>query len=143
MDKKDWILLLVPIFCNGIIIFTLEQLFEKRRLIKETKYNYIHELEQKLINTLGAWGAFKRTFSNSCSIEELKYCLEDVVDHHIDIILYCEQRELLFGHLQNHISRLRKIKIDLDNVGSNITDVMASSETTLKEMHKLCVEQKV
>ncbi len=32
MGTKDWILLLVPIFCNGVIIFILQKIFEKKRL---------------------------------------------------------------------------------------------------------------
>lgn len=40
MELKDWILLLVPIFCNGIIIFILQKVFEKRQITRTIKFKY-------------------------------------------------------------------------------------------------------
>lgn len=37
MNTKDWILLLIPILCNGVVVFVLQRIFEKRRLVLDRK----------------------------------------------------------------------------------------------------------
>lgn len=142
MDRKDWILLFVPILCNGIILFILEKKSEKRRLIQERKYKYFCELEQKLINCLAAWSTLKSGLVNSCSDEEFESYYKDIIEKHREIIVYCEQRELLLKPLSNLISELRNIGIDLkDPQRCSKGDLMKRSEATLKKMHQLCLEQ--
>ena len=48
METKDWILLLVPIFCNGVIIFILQKIFEKRQITRTIKLEYASFLRQKI-----------------------------------------------------------------------------------------------
>ena len=46
MTLKDWILLLVPILSNGIIVFALQKIFEKKRLVRDNKRVYITNFKE-------------------------------------------------------------------------------------------------
>lgn len=48
MELKDWVLLLVPIFSDGIIIFILQKIFEKRQITRTIKFEYASILRQKV-----------------------------------------------------------------------------------------------
>lgn len=41
MNVKEWILLMVPIICNGLVEFVLQKIFEKRQWILSEKYKYL------------------------------------------------------------------------------------------------------
>ena len=48
MTQKDWILLLVPILCNGVVVFILQKIFEKRQLAISAKQKYVLVLQEKI-----------------------------------------------------------------------------------------------
>lgn len=58
MEAKDWILLFVPIICDGIIFFFIQKAFEKRQISVMEKYKYIAILQQKVDNALGFFQKF-------------------------------------------------------------------------------------
>lgn len=41
MSTKDWILLLVPILFNGVVVFLLQKIFERKQLSLTEKYKYV------------------------------------------------------------------------------------------------------
>lgn len=56
MEKKDWILLLVPIVCNGLIVYFVQRFFDKKKekdnLIRDIKMNYYTALRTKIDDAL-------------------------------------------------------------------------------------------
>lgn len=45
MNTKDWILLIVPILCNGVVVFLLQKVFEKKQLTLGEKYKYVSVMQ--------------------------------------------------------------------------------------------------
>ena len=48
MELKDWVTLLIPIFCNGIVVFFLQKLFEKKQAKNLILHEYYSELRRRI-----------------------------------------------------------------------------------------------
>lgn len=118
MNTKDWILLLVPIFCNGLIIFILQRVFEKRQLTKSIKYEYASKLRNNIDMTLELHAKTTRLLNegNEKNNKTINYTVQQYVNSALDVYYFYIQNKVVFKsfdtnmeHLSNLILRLTKI----------------------------------
>lgn len=118
MNIKDWILLLVPIFCNGLIIFILQRVFEKRQLTKSIKYEYASKLRNNIDTTLELHAKTTRLLNegNEKNNETINCTVQQYVNSALDVYYFYIPNKVVFKsfdtnmeHLSNLILRLTKI----------------------------------
>ncbi len=120
MSAKDWIILLVPILCNGVIIFILQKIFERKQLITSEKYEYVFIMLKKVDEALSLF--IKATQSTGDDIVQNNY-LNKFINSYCDIFYYYQQNQKLFKVLKDYmveiVSEHEKLKKELDTLGNN------------------------
>ena len=116
MEAKDWILLLVPIFCNGIIIFILQKIFEKRQITRTIKFEYASLLRQKIDLSLELHARATRLANerNNENGNMLNETIQQYVNSTLDVYYYYVQNKIVFKSFDNHMEQVcvRQVKID-------------------------------
>lgn len=115
MESKDWILLLVPIFCNGIIIFILQKIFEKRQITRTIKFEYASILRQKIDLSLELHAKATR-LSNEGNEENgtiVNETIQQYVNSTLDVYYYYVQNKIVFEAFDNHIEHIAALIMEL------------------------------
>lgn len=60
MEVKDWLLLFVPVLCNGLLIFVLQKKFEKKQIAKNIKNEYLSVLRINIDKSLETYAMATR-----------------------------------------------------------------------------------
>lgn len=105
MSVKDWILLLVPILCNGVVVFILQKIFEKKQLSLTEKYKYISILQQKVDNALALFVKVLQTTGNDA--EQIRW-LNQFISGYCDVYYYYQQNQTLLKSLGKYMEELIK-----------------------------------
>lgn len=105
MSTKDWILLLVPILCNGLIVFLLQKTFERRQLVLTEKYKYVSVMQQKVDNALALF--IKVTQTTGDDSVQISW-LNQFISNYCEVYYYYQQNQTLFKTLKNHMDELSK-----------------------------------
>lgn len=115
MEIKDWILLLVPIFCNGVVVFTLQRIFEKRQIIKTIKNDYALILRQKIDISLELYVDAIRMANEGKSENDIKISetIQKYVDSVLDIYYYYIQNKVVFEKFDNEMEQIPKLISEL------------------------------
>ena len=117
MELKDWILLIVPIISNGIIIFILEKIFEKRRIVRNTKYEYISIMRRKIDISLNlhAQATKKANENENVSSEEINSLIQQYIDSCLDVYYYHIQNKIIFKSLDDYMERMAVLLKEFSN----------------------------
>ncbi len=109
MQYKDWILLLVPILCNGIVIFILQKIFEKRQIVRTIKSEYMSNLRKKIDVSLELHANATRLANNTDSNQtEINDTISKYVESCLDVYYYYIQNKPLLKKLDNKMEELAK-----------------------------------
>lgn len=112
MEVKDWILLLVPIFCNGIIIFILQKIFEKRQISRTIKFEYASFLRQKIDLSLELHAKATR-LANEGNDPIVNETIQQYVNSTLDVYYYYVQNKIVFKSLDNHMEHIASLVLEL------------------------------
>lgn len=115
MEVKDWILLLVPILGNGIIIFILQKIFEKRQMTKTIKLEYASLLRQKIDLSLELHAKATRLANeendeNGTIINET---IEEYVNSILDIYYYYVPNKFVFEAFDKRMEKISALVLEL------------------------------
>lgn len=115
MEAKDWILLLVPIFCNGIIIFILQKIFEKRQITRTIKFEYASLLRQKIDLSLELHARATRLANerNNENGNMLNETIQQYVNSALDVYYYYVQNKIVFKSFDNHMEQVAALVLEL------------------------------
>lgn len=106
MEVKDWILLFVPILCNGLLIFILQKIFEKKQIIKNIKNEYLSILRFKIDKTLETYTvAIRSLYEKNFDIETVEIYISNVKD----VYYYYIQNKNIFKPLSGNITHIEKL----------------------------------
>ena len=115
MELKDWILLLVPIFCNGIIIFILQKIFEKRQITRTIKFEYASLLRQKIDLALELHAKAIRLSNedNEDNDTIVKETIQQYVNSTLDVYYYYIQNKIVFESFESNMEHIAALIMDL------------------------------
>ena len=115
MELKDWILLLVPIFCNGIIIFILQKIFEKRQITRTIKFEYASLLRQKIDLALELHAKATRLSNedNEDNDTIVKETIQQYVNSTLDVYYYYIQNKIVFESFESNMEHIAALIMDL------------------------------
>ena len=115
MELKDWILLLVPIFCNGIIIFILQKIFEKRQITRTIKFEYASLLRQKIDLSLELHAKATRLSNedNEENVTIVNETIQQYVNSTLDVYYYYVQNKIVFESFDSHMEHIAALIMDL------------------------------
>lgn len=153
MTQKDWVLLIVPILCNGVVVFILQKVFEKRQLAIAAKQKYILVLQEKIDVALELFMNIVKTSGDD--LLQNNY-VNQFANSFLDIYYYYQQNQTLFGAISKEmdkaINTYEKMQKDHQrlNKDENYLFVMAQIEDKFRTLHKLlqkvqnkCIKYKV
>lgn len=128
MSTKDWILLLVPVLLNGVVVFLLQRIFERKQLALNKKYEYVSVMQQKVDNALASFiKVIQTTGNDSVQISWLNQFISDYSEVHY----YYQQNQVLFKHLKNHMDELIKAHEQLQKDQLKIGNTEHNLETKI------------
>lgn len=105
MSTKDWILLLVPILFNGVVVFLLQKIFERKQLALTEKYKYVSIMQQKVDNALVLYVKALQAIGNDLTQISL---LQQFSNSYSEVYYYYQQNQTLFKHLKKNMDELIK-----------------------------------
>lgn len=115
MSTKDWILLLIPVLCNGLIIFALQKIFEKRQITRTIKFEYASILRQKIDTSLELHAKATRLANEENN--ENDYLINDTIQKYVnstlDIYYYYIQNKMVFKSFERHMERVAALVLEL------------------------------
>lgn len=113
MSNKDWILLLFPIVCNGIVVLVLQKIFEKKRLVLDRKYKYVFILQQKVDKALELFVNVVQTANDD---HKQVYWMKQYLISYCDVYKYYQQNQVLLKSLDFYMDEIMKIHTNLSNI---------------------------
>lgn len=141
MEAKDWIQLLVPIFCNGVILFILQKIFErnfeKRQISRTIKLEYTSQLRQKVDYSLELHAKAVRFANEGSNANQniLMATLQEYVDASLDVYYYYIQNKEFFGSFEKHMDRIAELIMSLKDVKAlRNNDDITQVSTTLNQV---------
>lgn len=153
MSTKDWILLLVPIFCNGIIVFLLQRAFERRQLIQNAKYKYVETMQKKVDDALEAFGNVVQ--SNGNDMIQIGHA-NTFVNNYCSVFYYYQQNHTVFRKLDKDMEELLKLheqlqkeqhRVDEPNdeviARKNMEALFRKIYELLQSMQNKCIQRKI
>lgn len=153
MTQKDWILLVVPILCNGIVVFILQKIFEKRQLAITAKRKYVSLLQEK---TDAALSLFIKVIQTSNKDKEQINYLNQFVQSFADIHYYYQQNTVIFSAIDKDMNKaletynlIQSIYQDMDNNENNFTTRVQLEENLrnlyglLQKIQTKCINYKI
>lgn len=112
MSVKDWVLLLIPILCNGVVVFLLQKSFEKRQLSTTEKYKYVSVLQHKVDDALVLFTKVLQTTGND-SIQ-ISF-LNQFISGYCDVFYYYQQNQTIFKALKQYMDEIMRIHERIKN----------------------------
>lgn len=148
MQLKDWILLIVPILCNGVIVFILDKIFEKRQTIHAIKLDYANCLRQKIDTALylhtKALQLNQSVNSDTIAVSKI---LSEFIDASADVFYYYGQDKSVLSSFE---SIMKKLAADIQSAvdyirGSNINEskyfsLIQNIRDTLLQAKEKCIK---
>lgn len=146
MEIKDWILLLVPILCNGIIIFAFQKNFEKRQMIMMEKNKYVSVLQQKVDEALSMYAEMLQAPKNGAEI--IQYTNE-FINGYSKVFFYYQQNKMLLKPFSQNIEKINEIHEQiisvqrLENSVSHIEKYFIQIYEQLQIIQNKCINHKL
>ncbi len=153
MSSKDWILLLVPILCNGVVVFLLQRAFEKKQLALTEKYKYVSIMQQKVDDSLALFTKVLQTSGED--LIQINW-LNKFIASYCDVFYYYQQNKQLFKSLDNRMNKLIKTHehiISIQSKGDNVENIPSTEiimESLFRETYELlqaiqndCMQRKI
>ncbi|MBQ8188512.1 MAG: hypothetical protein IJZ44_01910 [Lachnospiraceae bacterium] len=108
MIAKDWILLLIPILFNGIIVFILQKISDKKQIIRAIKMDYASVLRQKIDISLSLHARTTRLVNegNPSNDSLIRETTQQYVDSVLDVYYYYIQNQLTFKSFDSQIQKI-------------------------------------
>lgn len=115
MGTKDWILLLVPIFCNGVIIFILQKIFEKKQITRTIKFEYASLLRQKIDLSLELHAKATRLANegNNENDNIINETIQQYVNSVLDVYYYYVQNKIVFKSFEKQMEQMAVLVLEL------------------------------
>lgn len=115
MGTKDWILLLVPILCNGVIIFILQKIFEKKQITRTIKFEYASVLRQKIDLSLELHAKATRLANegNNENDNIINETIQQYVNSTLDFYYYYVQNKIVFKSFEKHMEQVAVLVLDI------------------------------
>lgn len=115
MGTKDWILLLVPILCNGVIIFILQKIFEKKQITRTIKFEYASLLRQKIDLSLELHAKATRLANegNNENDNIINETIQQYVNSTLDVYYYYVQNKIVFKSFEKHMEQVAVLVLDI------------------------------
>lgn len=116
MEAKDWILLIVPIFCNGVIIFILQKIFEKKQITKNIKYEYASLMRRKIDLSLELHAEATR-LANEGNEENgtiINETIKKYFDSTLDVYYYYVQNKIVFEHFSDRMEHIASLIMEMN-----------------------------
>lgn len=148
MELKDWILLLVPILFNGIIVFALQKIFEKRQIVRTIKYEYVSELRKRIDISIELHARITRILNEGDhnKDEMINELLREYVSSNLDVYYYYIQNKVVFHKLDVQINQIAYLvqemvecshhkNIDIENFGRLVNEI----RDVLMVVKKMCI----
>lgn len=105
MSAKDWILLLVPILCNGVLVFFFQKTFERNQLAFIEKYKYVSIMQQKVDDALALFVKLLQTKDDESMQIDF---FNRFISSYCDVYYYYQQNQTLFESLKNKMKEIEK-----------------------------------
>lgn len=119
MTQKDWILLIVPVLCNGVVVFILQKLYEKRQLAIVAKQKYVSILQDKIDVALSLFIEVIQASGND--MEQINY-LNQFIKSFADIHYYYQQNIVIFSAIKKDMGKALEIYSKMQNICQNMTE---------------------
>lgn len=141
MEVKDWILLFVPILCNGLLIFILQKIFEKKQITRSIKNEYLSVLRLKIDKAL-------ETYATAIRLSNEKNLDIEIVNLYIsnaqDVYYYYIQNKNIFKFLCDNMDYIAKLLGELSHddpikYNRNLNEVYDS----LLKLKEQCIKLKI
>ena len=117
MTAKDWIMLLVPVLCNGVVVFILQKFFELKKSIILEKREYISIMLKKVDKALFLYTKATQTIGDDKV--QINY-LNKFTNSFGDVFYYYQQNQKLFKALKKYMvemaSEYKKIQEELSTL---------------------------
>lgn len=119
MELKDWVLLLVPIISDGIIIFILQKIFEKRQITRTIKFEYASILRQKVDLSLELHAKAIRLCNegNEENVTIVNETIQQYVNSTLDVYYYYVQNKIVFEALNSNMEHIATLVMELTKYG--------------------------
>lgn len=149
MVLKDWILLLTPVLCNGLVLFVLQKLFEKKQASTVIRNEYISLLRNKIDLALGAY--IDAVVSDGDD-EKQDIHLQRFIDNYNEVLNYCYQNDQIFSKLSDQLNAITneqtKMRAAFENEsdvprGARIAPMLKNVVKELKKMQTACIRLEV
>jgi hypothetical protein len=118
MQTKDWILLLVPILCNGFIVFFVQWLFDKKKekdkAVRDNKMYYYDTLRMKIDDALSL-------HSDLCEISNKKN--SNVVELMNTINQFYNSTQLVYKYYRPNYEVFDTFKEEADSLSNKIFEL--------------------
>ncbi len=151
MNTKDWILLIVPILCNGVIIFILQKIFERKQLSISEKYRYVSVMLRKVDDALALFIKVVQTTGH----DQISW-LYKFINSYSNVFYYYQQNQELLKSLKSYMDELanedEKIKNNKDKLENTKIDfeTKVCMESSFRKIYELlqsiqndCINYKV
>lgn len=143
MDTRDWILLVVPILCNGVIVFILQKIFEKRQIVRTLKLDYTSVLVKKIDNSLAQHARATRLNNegnaNNVLVNEAIRCY---VDSSLDTYYYFVANKNIFSSLTTKFDKLAGLIMELTQIANSGEDDIESFNQRFNRIRDVLIEIK-
>lgn len=132
MELKDWVTLLIPIFCNGVVVFFLQKLFEKKQAKNLIKHEYYSELRHRI--DIGLEFHAKATrLANEANPDNdaiITLTIQNFFDSCLDIYYYYVQNIVVFSSVKKECDKLSSLLMDLSKGVNeqNLTPIQISNK---------------
>ena len=119
METKDWIVLLIPILCNGLIFYFIQWLFdnkrEKTRQIRDNKTPYYDLFRAKIDDSLALYSQICDIISKqNIQHDELVKATSRFIDSTKVVFNYYRTNHTVFQSFENDADRLAKKRFELN-----------------------------
>ena len=153
MTQKDWILLMVPILCNGVVVFILQKVFEKRQLAISAKQKYVSVLQGKIDVALTLFMNVVQTSGKD--LVQINY-LNQFSKSFTDVHYYYQQNMTLFKAIRKDMDKafevykeVQRIQLKMTEEESNLAyrvqleNLFRTLYTILQKVQNKCINYKI
>lgn len=118
MEGKDWVTLLIPIFCNGVVVFFLQKLFEKKQSDNLIKYEYYSELRRRIDIGLEFHAKATRLANerNPNNDSDINLTIRNFFDSCLDVYYYYVQNIVVLSSMKKECEKLSTLLMELSEI---------------------------
>lgn len=115
METKDWLMLLIPVICNGVVVFLLQKFFERNQIKQLIKHEYYSELRCKIDVGLELHAKATR-IANEGDLnkdEIINKTIQEFFDSCLNVYYYYVQNQIIFSAVEKDCKKLADLIMDL------------------------------